>query len=407
MKISLIEFSVENYKIFKNKVTFSTIARKSKHTFENNGENLLRASLIYGPNASGKSTLLEAFKVMRDGVVKSANNQPDVALPYFRFLLSDEGEKPVAWEIIFSLDKKIFRYNFSILKDKIITENLFEILSEGNEKKYLVRNEQSIELFEAFDKSKDVTSKTRKEVLFLSAASQWNNGLAIEIVRGFKNINVISGPRNEGYGSFTANLFKENPEAKNKILAFLKKADFCINDGTVEKIELPELIRKQMMSMVKQKEIPDAVDTINFSHAKFNSKKENIGFEKINMAEESMGTQKFFDVLGPIINTIENGKVLLIDEFDNSLHPFLTKFIIDIFEKGNPNNAQLVVTTHDTSLLSYKNDFDKAQIWFTEKDKFGAGKLFSLAEFNLRNDTEYSKKYLEGRFGALPFIESV
>ena len=125
------------------------------------------------------------------------------------------------------------------------------------------------------------------------------------------------------------------------------------------------------------------------------------------MGNESMGTQKFFDILGPIIDTIENDKVLFIDEFDNSLHPFLTKFIVDIFEKNNPKDAQLIVTTHDTSLLSYKDDFDKAQIWFTEKDKFGIGNLFSLAEFNLRNDTEYSKKYLEGRFGALPFIESL
>ncbi len=407
MKVSLIEFSVENFKIFKNKATFSTAARKSVHTFENSGENLLKTSLIYGPNASGKSTLFDALAVMRNLIINSATIQEGTKLPYHKFLLSDKKNSPIAWELVFSLDKKIFRYSFSILNDRIFRETLFEILSKGKEKKYLVRDERSIKLFDVLRGSEDVIAKTRKETLFLSAASQWNNSLAMEITAGFKNISIISGSTNEMYRNFTVNLFKDNPEIKNKILSFLKKADFCINDGMVEKMELPELVKKQIMLMNNQQQIPNFVDTINFSHAKFNSKKENIGFEKINMGNESVGTQKFFDILGPIIDTIENGKVLFIDEFDNSLHPFLTKFVLDIFEKSNPNNAQLVVTTHDTSLLSHKNDFDKAQIWFTEKDKFGAGNLFSLAEFKLRNDTEYAKKYLEGRFGALPFVESL
>jgi len=144
---------------------------------------------------------------------------------------------------------------------------------------------------------------------------------------------------------------------------------------------------------------------IFFEHNKFDIKGTKIGTTKFNIGDESAGTQKFFDVLGPIVDTIENGKVLLVDEFDNSLHPYLTKFILDFFERNNPNNAQLIVTTHDTSLLSRK-EFNKEQFWFTEKDKFGAGNLFSLAEFKTqRNDTEFSQKYLKGRFGALPFID--
>lgn len=407
MKVSLIEFSVENLKIFKNKVTFSAEARRSEHAFESNGINLLKASLIYGPNASGKSTLLGALAVMRAGVLQSVNNPEGVTLPYQPFLLSDKKNKPVVWEIIFSIDSKVFKYNFSILRDRIQTENLFEILTNGNEREYLARNEQLIKVSNDFRKSEDVIAKTRKEVLFVSAASQWNNELAIKIVEAFKNINVISGPISQAHANFTMGLFKNNPEVKTKILNFLKKADFCISDGVYEQMEIPELFRKQMMSVSNKMDVPVVADTINFLHAKFNSEKENIGFEKINMGDESDGTKKFFNVLGPIIDTIENGRILFIDEFDNSLHPLLTKFIIDIFEKNNPNNAQLVVTTHDTSLLSYKNDFDKDQFWFTEKDKFGVANLFSLAEFKLRNNTEYSKKYLEGRFGALPFIESL
>ena len=139
MKISIIEFSVENFKIFKKRVAFSMFARKSKHTFDSNGENLLKTSLTYGPNASGKSTLLQAFILLRNGVINSANNPEGSILPYQSFALSSKKDKPVFYEVIFSLNKKIFKYNFSILKNEIDTENLFEVLSSGKEKKYLIR----------------------------------------------------------------------------------------------------------------------------------------------------------------------------------------------------------------------------------------------------------------------------
>ncbi|MCX6807577.1 MAG: ATP-binding protein [Patescibacteria group bacterium] len=401
--ISLIEFSVENFKIFKNRVTFSMSSQKSDHTFARKRQNLLRTSLVYGPNASGKSTLLDAINALISGILNSANNPGGQALPYHPFLLANSNKQPSFYEVIFSFENKIFKYSFSTLEKTIITENLSEILSTGREKAYLIRNKHGIKLLNGFKKSEDVKIKTREDVLFLAAASQWNNEIAIKIVNGFKNINVISGPDSGNYRGYTIKLLEET-DKKKKILDFLKKADFCIDDVTVGKVELPDAFRKRLMRNLKN--FPSEIDTVYFSHSKFDSSNQKIGFEKFNIGDESEGTQKFFNVLGPIIDTIENGKVLFIDEFDNSLHPLLTKFIIDLFENNNPKNAQLIVTTHDTNLLSYKN-FIKDQFWFTEKDKFGAGNLFSLAEFDLRNDTEYSKKYLEGRFGALPFIQNV
>lgn len=404
MKTSIIEFSVENFNIFKNKVVFSMVSRKNEHTFESSGENLLKTTLIYGPNASGKSTLLNALRIFKNEIVGSTNNPDGVNSTYHPFLLSDYKDKPSFYEIIFSLDKRIFRYNFSVLKGEVVTENLFENLALEKEKNYLIRKGQNIKLFSDFKKSEDVKIKTRKEVLFLSAAAQWNNELAITILRMFKDINIISGPDSIDYRGYTIKLFKEDAEKKKQILDFLRSADFCIDDGFLEKMVLPDIVRKGMAENFKN--IPSEVDTIFFAHSKFDAKNIKIGVEKINMGDESNGTVKFFDVLGPIIDTLENGKALFIDEFDNSLHPFLTKFIVDLFEKKNPKNAQLIATTHDTSLLS-SPDFIKDQFWFTEKDKFGAGNIFSLAEFSLRNDTEYAKKYLEGRFGALPFIKSL
>jgi AAA15 family ATPase/GTPase len=402
MLISIIEFSVENFKVFKKKVTFSMSARKSEHTFESNGQNLLKTSLIYGPNASGKSTLFNALSIVKNGVLDSSRNPEGASLPYIPFILSSDKNKPSFFEIVFSLEEKIFRYNFSIIKDRIITENLFEILSSGKEKKYLIRREQDIKLFSDFEKEEDIKVKTRKEALFLSAASQWNNKLAMKIEEGFKNINVISGSKTENYQGFTEKMLDEI-DKKSKIINYLQKADFCIEDIEKAKVSIPENIKKTLINF---KDIPEFADTLFFSHGKYENN-ERIGSEKINIGNESAGTSNFFNKIGPIIDTIENGKVLFIDELDNSLHPYLTKFIIDLFEKNNPKNAQLIVTTHDTSLLSYKEDFIKDQFWFTEKDKFGTGNLISLSEFDLRNDTEFSKKYLEGRFGSVPFISSL
>jgi len=235
--------------------------------------------------------------------------------------------------------KKYLNIIFLFLKNEIDTENLFEVLAFGKEKQYLTRKKQNIKVYADFEISKDVAEiKTRKEVLFLSSASQWNNKLAIQIVEGFKNVNVISGPDSGNYRGYTMGLFKKNDNKKDKILDFLKKADFCIEGGVVEKMKIPEFARKQM-SIMGAKDVPNEVDTIFFTHNKFDTKETKIGTTKFNIGDESAGTQKFFDVLGPIVDTLDDGKVLFIDEFDNSIHPYLTKFIIDLFEKNNPKKC--------------------------------------------------------------------
>lgn len=406
MSISIIEFSVENFKIFKDRATFSMLSDKSDHTFTANGQNLLKTSLIYGPNASGKSTLFDAFKLLMVGIINSSNSSKGSGVPYYPHLFSQVVNRPTFFEVVFSLGDSLYRYNFSLLKEEIITENLYGISTAGTEKQYLSRKGGVIKLFDELKSSEDVKNKTRKEVLFLSAASQWNNQLAMKIDDGFRNINVISGPDSSSYAGYTLGLLDDSNQ-KKKIIKLLQKADFCVEDIVVETIQIPEIIQKKMKVLDQENKVPTTANAIFFVHAKFDSDGEKVGTEKINISDESDGTEKFFHILGPIVDTLEKGKILFIDEFDNSLHPLLTKFIIDLFEKHNPNNAQLVVTTHDTSLLSYKDEFIKDLFWFTEKDKFGAGSIFSLAEFDstLRNDTEYSKKYLEGRFGALPFID--
>lgn len=407
MKISLIEFSVENFKIFKNKVTLSLSTRKSEHSFEVNSESLLKTTLIYGANASGKTSVLDGFGFFRHWVISSSDFTDESIVEIEPFLFSEDSiTKATSFELVFSIDQEIFRYKFSVLRGKITEESLYEILLSGGEKEHLIRDSGGIKVFNKLKTHVDVIEKTRENTLFLSAAAKWNNPLALNIVRAIKEqMHVISGFCTHGAGRFTANLVRDQIEGKEKILKFMKEADFCIDDIEVNEAELVgrnKIVEGGLIRRTLKKPLE-----IFFSHKIFNSKGEDTGkSQKISMENESIGTQQFFSHLGPIVNTLENGLVLFIDEFDNSLHPKLTKYIIDLFEKYNPHNAQLIVTTHDTSLLGYKDEFIKDQFWFTDKDKLGAGKLFSMAEFDVRNDTEYSKKYLEGRFGALPIVNS-
>ncbi|MCF7865314.1 MAG: AAA family ATPase [Candidatus Pacebacteria bacterium] len=413
MQISLIEFSLENFKTFKNKATFSMVARKNdRHTFESNGENLLKTSFIYGPNASGKTTILEALTIMKNGIMLSSNNPVDAELPYTPFSGSATTQKkPTSFWFTFSIDGKYdgtYLYFFSFVKDHIVEESFVKVLANGNTEELFVRNGQDIVLDKSIDK--DLVKKMRKETLFLSVAAQWNDQMSLSILNAIRDgLNIISGVAYQTYQDFTAKKFATDLVYKEQILTYLKHADFCIINGRSEEVERPAINVKNNFGEFSASATKQKSNMLFFEHPVHDDDHKVTGSFEVPFDKESTGTQKFVSVLGPVIDTLQNGKIMIVDEFDNSLHPKLTKFIIDLFESEemNKNGAQLIVTTHDTSLLSYKDDFIKDQFWFTEKDEFDGSKLFSLGEFDIRNDTEFSKKYLEGRFGALPFIRSV
>lgn len=413
-KTSLIEFSVENWGPFKERATLSMSARKKDgQTFSTNDENLLKTSLIYGPNASGKSSILDALYEFKKALASSANVKSDSGgsegkLPFRPFLGSKKyASHPTFLEAVFSLEGTdvdgIYKYNFSVLRDKIVGENLVALTSSGGERVMLSRTRADLQTDKNFSEMSDFLKKQgdlRDDALMLSVFAQLNHKFAVSIVNGFtKKVNVITAVSalSMGHGVYTLEKFKENREFRQKILNYLRKADFCINNGEVRKVE-PQNTPEKLKQLLD----------IFFAHPVFGDKAEEVGSFEIPLSSESDGTRNFFFILGPVIDTLEKGKIIFIDELDNSLHPLLTKFIVELFESGDVNvkNAQLVATTHDVSLLANKN-LIKDQFWFTEKDSQGSAKLFSLAEFantGLRNDTEYAKKYLEGRFGALPII---
>lgn len=238
-------------------------------------------------------------------------------------------------------------------------------------------------------------------------ADKWNVEEG-EMVMSFftKGFNILDGDRLAGFHPHTAEKSIEDSAFKEKVIAYLKYADFFITDFEVEKEQIPEEMR-ELLKKDKDIKIPEYFKTVNFSHPKYNKEKKQIGVAKISSRDESSGTLHFFGGLYPIIDSLEQGKVLIIDELNKHLHPHLCKFIVDLFhsKETNPNNAQLIFTTHDVTLLS-QSDIDRDQFWFTEREPFGVASLFALSDFKERKGSDFQTRYLSGRYGALPFIDN-
>lgn len=417
----LLEFSVGNYLSFKDTKTFSMISAQIKeHEDENvffiNKLKLLKSAVLYGANASGKSNLLKAMNFMRRFVFNSSKEtQATETIKVNNFKLSTKTEKkPSFFEIIFIHEGNKYRYGFEVDKNRVYSEWLFFVPSR-QESKLFIRNNDDIEIGTTyFKEGKGLENKTRPNALFLSVVAQFNGEIAKKILEWFKKFKIISGISDKHYFGFTLDQL-ENTEFKNKFLKYLKIADLDIIDVDIERIKVDLLdLPENLKQLTKEKDIA-IIERILMTtlHQKYNNKKQPISIEKFDFEEdESEGTKKYFGLLGPIIDTLENGSILVVDELDTRLHPFITRFIVELFNSkfSNKKNAQLIFATHDTNLLTNKL-FRRDQIWFTEKNKYGITDLYSLVEYKeadkkIRKDAYFEKDYMLGKYGAIPFIDN-
>jgi len=399
----LIEFSVGNFLSFKETVTFSMVAAnitaKDKALDESNvfpidsKLSLLKSAAIYGANASGKSNLAAAIRFMKRFVLNSSREgQATDKIPVTEFMLSEETKnQPSFFEIVFLLEDKKYRYSFEIDQKRVISECLYHV-PNVRETKVFERNMDDFEMTSIFKEGRDVINKTRPNSLFLSVAAQFNGEISIKILHWFfSRLNIISGIQDETYRGYTIHSFENNLH-KNQIKQFIKKLDLGIDDIQIDpNTKIVQTIRKQY------------------------SRDDRVSSQVIFTLDEdeSDGTQKLFSLAGVLLETLKEGWILIIDELDARLHPIITKEIIKLFnsKEANRNNAQLIFMTHDTNLLNNK-EFRRDQIWFTEKDRYGATHLYSLAEYKIkndasskiRNDASFESDYLKGKYGAIPFI---
>lgn len=418
----LIAFTVGNYKSIREKQTLTFMANAAGEHPENriritpNGKTaLLKSNVIYGPNASGKSNLMSAMAAMQSVVLSL--NHPGIPLPVVPFLLDPVSRlAPTFFEIILSLDGKRFQYGFSCTKERIISEWLYVYPKiTGRAQTWFERsfNEDlgdcewqisPVYLNGERNVWKNTTAPNR---LFLTNAVIFNSTglkpLYDWFAHGFRVIRGSQIDVNDPV--YTAALFQD-PQYRNNILEFVKVADDKIKDLAIR------------IEPLKEHENPlrETMDTAAIFHASQRQKidihsiHEDSDGEKIDFdfkALESEGTKRLLCLAGPIIDALHRGMFLAVDELNISLHPNIMQFLIGLFhnESVNPRNAQLLLTTHETSVLDQKI-FRRDQIWFTEIAKEQSTKLFPLTDLKpLKGSKEnLREKYLGGRYGALPRI---
>ena len=418
----LIEFTVGNFRSFKEPVTLSMVAAKiiakdpeldQNNTFRVDDDlTLLRSAAIYGANASGKSNLVKALGFMRWFVLNSSKeSQVDDPIDTIPFRLDAETEnKPSFFEVVFRLEGISYRYGFEVTVHKVETEWLF-YSPRGKEAKLFVREGSDITLSRAYKGGQTAKPLTRPNALFLSVAAQFNSAIATKVISWFKSVEVISGLDDRNYVGFTLKVFIENPIYRDSILELLRNSDVDINDVVVENINMndPKTFPKNMPQVVKDQILNQLMEgrrivIFKSMHSK-NCKNDVVEEISFDLIDESEGTQKLFYLSGPVTDTLHKGTVLVIDEIEARMHTLLTRKLIGLFnsEKTNPNHAQLIFATHDTNVLSNKF-FRRDQIWFVEKDEFSASHLYSLAELKVRNDRDFENDYLQGRYGGIPIL---
>ncbi len=420
----LVEFSVGNYRSFHAPVTLSMRAAKLRandkrldehNVFQADGLSLLRSAAIYGANASGKSNLIQAMSFMRRFVLQSSQeSQAGEPTGVERFRLNTATQdQPSYFQMIFYLDGRRYRYGFEVDEEQVRAEWLYH--TGQRETRLFIREGDRYDVSSAFKEGRGLAERTRNNALFLSVVAQFNGPLATALLGWFKRrFNTISGLEDIAYEGFTRRRFGEDERFRQRALAFVREADVGISDMSIEtwpltEAPVPEELRSLMKQLAGKQKIGEGdilVSQVKTAHQVFNPEGSVAGWETFDMEEqESQGTQKIFNLSGPLLDTLEGGKLLAVDEMEARLHPFITRAVIQLFNspQTNPRNAQLVFATHDASLLD-RRFFRRDQIWFTEKDPYGATDLYSLAELQVRNDASFDKDYIAGKYGAIPFI---
>lgn len=418
----LIEFSVGNFRSFKEVTTLSMWAAnlKSKdnpvyteNVFEATPKyTLLKSMALFGANASGKSNLVKAFFTFVGTVLHSTDNKDwlsEFIIPYS--LSAETLEKPSFFEIVFIKDEVIYRYGFEATKKEIVSEWLYG-RHTAQEAYYFTRSKKEVKIKNRLFNEAAPLVKNKlfhDYALLLSSVSAFNeNGVASQISNYISEIGVISGIEDGGMNA-AVNAFMQNDTNRAKTISLLTEADIAVQDvvPSFEKQKIHPKIKKLVEEGLLS--LPEELSYKSHRN-KYSTAGEAVGTFEADFEEfESEGTQHFFKLCAFILDTLEHGKLLVIDEFDARLHPKLSRKIVSLFNMPhtNPKNAQLIFTSHNVTLLD-PYLLRRDQICFVEKDRYGASSLVNLAEFKgIRNNKSYADAYLEGLFGAIPLVENM
>ena len=415
----LLQFYFSNYRSFEGEGILDMRAsgsnELSSHIRNTLNEKVLPVTAIYGANASGKSSVFEAFQFMALCVLESLsfsddNKKNPYKLKVDSFKFSESREKPSEFEINY-IDKKgkkelYYNYGFKIDNSGILEEYLAFNTKTGVKRNedytYIFKRERNQKLYldssiEKFRENLEISLK--EKTLLVSLGAKLNIDEFIRVRTWFINTEVINFSKSL-YGAFLENILPNNiiesEEVRKNLVSFINSFDDSIIDIEVEKISAI-----------------DENDKDNYRVFTIHKSDKGTSTARISMNEESSGTKKMFSLYQTLLDVLEKGGVFFADELDIKLHPLLMRNILLTFtdKEKNPNNAQLIFTTHNTIYM----DMDllrRDEIWFVEKDN-GVSKLYSLDDITnekgekVRKDSNYEKHYLLGNYGAIPNLKNL
>ena len=415
----LVEFRVKNFRSLRDELVLSLVASSDKTLLDTHALNtglkaaphLLKSAVIYGANASGKSNLIKALQYMRGVVVESASLPPgqsfDRLLPFK--LDTTSSSQPTEFEVTFILDGVRYQYGFAMNAQRIVSEQLL-VYKASKPQRWFERHydEQSgKDVYEFSSNLKGAKTlwegATRPNSLFMSMAVQLNSEALRPVFDWFANRLVIFNEQSPLSRHFSVQMLKQE-EQRKAICDFLRAADISIaNVEVFTKQAMVHNIRLDLDTGKKEVEAGEhPVDEIKFHHI---TEHGNAVFDLI---DESSGTRNLLFLTGPILDILEKGLTLIVDELDTSLHTLLVQELVRLFHRPevNASGAQLIFTTHDTSLLDAYGLFRRDQVWFVEKGSDQSSSLYPLLDFSPRKNEALERGYLEGRYGALPFLHS-
>lgn len=410
----IIDFSIENFLSFKEQQTLSFVAEPPydihpEHLLDTPEKDLklLKTIVIYGANASGKSNFLSAIHFLKQLILNSAENKPDEKFDLIPFLLDKKLKNSASsFDINFFCNE--IRYNYSLVlnKSQVFHEhlnyypkkykkNIFSRdLNDLGEYEYSIGTDlKPKRIYE------DTALKTLPNVLFLSKMVQENSQFLKPIYDWFSNTLSEQFSLED-----TARSIHSDDNFKKRFLKFLENQDIDIVDINVDKGSLAEQIIKNnnFTPEVQEKILEDLKNRYYYDIKTYHRNSDN-ELEPFDLELESQGTRKLFALSSLLLNNYKNfEKTFYVDELSSALHPLLVKNFLKEF--NNTTFNQLICVTHDTHLIN-QECLRKDQIYFVEKDKSQVSSLYSLLEFNPRNDREnWELRYLSGRYGATPFF---
>jgi len=416
----IINFKVSNFKSFNEAQEINFVVQPRQSGLENNyaqmqSKKILKSAVIFGANASGKSNLIAALGWFRNFVINSfqpnQENDEDETIDFEEFLLNYKNKNlPTEFELDFLIGNQQYKYSFAVNKKEVVKEKLEFVYQSKTAKSGGViyqRIKNKLEIYKSNKTRESAQNLLKKDTLFLSVLAASGDDLGEKVLAKISSIVILKSFENSSYSR------KNYLEYKKEIDDLMIQADFGIKkidvkDEEVTHEDIQKLLEKEkdipprLIELIKSKPESLKKNSVLTTHTGIDENNQTVDIE-FDLENESDGTQKAFALAGIIADILKKGRFLVIDEMESNLHAFICKFILLQFHLKNSNNAQLLFTSHSTSLLD-KDLLRRDQILFAEKNKLGATELYSLASLAERKDVDYAQRYLDGRYGAIPYI---